>query len=86
MTEHIKNTRHQLGELAAMSAQTEAMERKILARAQEQLKKIEAGLDKARVDALAGDDEARSRYTHQIEERGRLQAVISQAEAVLAGS
>ena len=84
MTEHIKNTRRQLGELAAMSAQTEAMERQILERAEKHLAKIEGEIDKARADAMAGDDAAKDRYTEMVMERGRLQRVIEQARAVLA--
>ena len=83
MKQHIENTRRQLGELAAMSAQTEAMERKILERAQHQLAQIEGAIDNARVDAMVGDDEAKQRYTHMVEERGRLQHVIAQANSVL---
>ena len=86
MKQHIENTRRQLGELGAMAAQNEAMERKILARGQERLSEIEDGLDKARAEAMAGDDAARSRYTGMIEERGRLHQVIAQANQVLADS
>ena len=80
---HIENTRRQLGELATMAAQTEAMERKILARAQQQLAKVEGEIDQARANAMTGNDEAKQRYTHMVEERGRLQHVIAQANAVL---
>lgn len=83
MQKNIDTTRRQLGELATMAAQTEAMERKILARAQQQLAKVEGEIDQARADAMAGDDEAKQRYTHMVEERGRLQHVIAQANAVL---
>lgn len=85
MKQHIETTRRQLGELATMSAQTEAMERKILERAQQQLAKIEGEIDQARADAMAGNDEAKQRYTHMIEERGRLHHVIAQANQVLNG-
>lgn len=83
MKQHIDNTRRQLGELGAMAHQTEAMERKILERAHHQLAQIEGAIDTARADAMAGDDDAKSRYTHMVEERGRLQHVIAQANAVL---
>ncbi len=83
MKQHIDNTRRQLGELGAMAHQTEAMERKILERAQHHLKQIEGAIDNARADAMAGDDEAKQRYTDMVEERGRLQQVIAQANAVL---
>lgn len=83
MKQHIENTRRQLGELGAMSAQTEAMERKILERAHQQLAKVDGDMDKARADAMAGDDAAKNHYTGLIEERGRLHHVIAQANAVL---
>ena len=83
MKQHIETTRRQLGELGAMQAQTEAMERQILARAEKHLAKVESGLDKARAEAMAGDDAARQHYTDMVAERGRLQQVIAQARAVL---
>lgn len=84
MKQHIENTRRQLGELGAMQAQTEAMERQILERAQKQLADIEGKLDGARADAMVGDDTAKQHYTDMVEERGRLQQVIAQANSVLA--
>lgn len=84
MSQHIEDTRRQLGELAAMAAQTDAMERKILECAQEQLGKIEGDLDRARVAAMTGDDSAKSQYTDMVAERGRLQQVIAQARQLLA--
>lgn len=83
MKQHIDNTRRQLGELGAMSAQTEAMERKILERAQHLLGDIEGKLDQARADALSGDDAAKAAYAGMVDERGRLQQVIAQAHTVL---
>ncbi len=84
MNRHVEDTRRQLGELGAMAHQTEAMERKILARAQEQLGKIEGDLDRARVAAMTGDDSAKNQYTNMVAERGRLQQVIAQARQLLA--
>ncbi len=84
MNQHIEDTRRQLGELAAMAAQTEAMERTILAHADALLADIEGKIDAARNEALAGDDPAKERYADMVEERGRLQQVIAQARAVLA--
>lgn len=83
MKQHIETTRRQIGELGAMAHQTEAMERKILERAEHHLTQIEGSIDNARVDAMVGDDAAKDRYTSMIEERGRLQQVIAQARAVL---
>lgn len=84
MTKHnIETTRRHLGELSHMAAQNEAMERKILKRAQHLLADIEGGIDKARAEAMAGDDAAKQRYTDMVLERGRLQQVIAQSRAVL---
>ena len=84
MKQHIETTRRHLGELAAMSHQTEAMERQILERAEKHLAKIEGEIDQARIDAVVGDDAAKDRYTEMVMERGRLHQVIAQARAVLA--
>lgn len=84
MKEHIENTRLQLGELGAMSAQVERAERQILERAQALLTDIEGKMDKSRAEAMTGDDAAQSRYTDMVEERGRLQHVIARAQQVLA--
>ena len=48
MTEHIKNTRRQLGELGAMAQQTEAAERKILERAESMLDEVQKKIAAAR--------------------------------------
>lgn len=73
-----------LGELGVMAEQTTAMSHQIFERAQEQLSKLESGLDAARVQALAGNDEDKDRYQQLIEERGRLQHVIATAREELA--
>lgn len=83
MKQHIETTRRQLGELGAMAAQNEAMERQILERAQGLLADVEGKIDAARAEAVAGDDAAKQRYTDMVEERGRLHHVIAQARAVL---
>jgi|GEM_PF-2256876 len=84
MKQHIDNTRRQLGELATMSAQTEAMERKILARAEEKLTEVEDGIKKAKPLALVPGAAEAEKYQELIMERGRLHQVIAQAKAVLA--
>lgn len=84
MKEHMDTTRRQLGELGAMAAQNEAMERKILARAEERLADVQGQLDGARASAMSGDDVAKQTYLDMVEEQGRLQQVIAQAKAVLA--
>ena len=83
MKQQIETTRRQLGELGAMAAQNEAMERKILERAQDLLAEVEGKIDAARAEATAGEDAAKQRYTDMVDERGRLQQVIAQAKAVL---
>jgi hypothetical protein len=83
MNAHIENTRRQLGELGAMSRQTEAMERRILSIATERLDALQADLVRARSEAMAGDDEAKQRYTDMVTERGRLEQVIAAARAEL---
>ena len=83
MKQHIENTRRQLGELGAMAAQNEAMERKILARAESQLTEVEGKIDAARVKAMAGTDEDKAAYTELVTERGHLHQVIAQAKQVL---
>lgn len=79
MKDHIETTRRQLGELGAMSAQNEAMERQILERAEKLLSEVEGKMDAARA-ASHKDPQA---YTDLVEERGRLQQVIAQARAIL---
>lgn len=71
-----ENIRRQLGELGAMSAKTEAAERRILADAGKMLAEVSAKIDAAR---SKDPDE----YMRLIEERGRLQQIIAQARNVL---
>lgn len=83
MQAHIEDTQRQLGELGAMSKQTEDMERRILSIAEERLSGIEGQIPDARVEAMTGGDTAKRRYTDLVEERGRLNQVIAQSRAVL---
>lgn len=76
MKQHIENTRRQLGELGAMSAKTEAAERRILADAEKMLADVSAKIEAAR---SKDPDE----YMRMVEERGRLQQIIAQARNVL---
>lgn len=80
MQAHIDNTHRQLGELAAMSHQTQEAERRILARAQEMLTQIEADIPAARSASLTGDGD---HYMHLIAERGRLQQVVASSRQYL---
>lgn len=74
MQAHIDNTNRQLGELAAMSHQTQEAERRILERALEMLAKVEEDIGPARAQALTGGGD---HYQHLIAERGRLQQVVA---------
>lgn len=74
--------RRNLGELAQLSQRTEADERRILQQAQEMLTKVEGEMDGARTAALGAPADA-ERYQELVEERGRLQQVIAQAQQVL---
>lgn len=86
MKQHIENTRRQLGELGVMAHQTDAMERKILARAEALLADVEKKIETTRQRALVpGADEA-MQYQDLIMERGRLHQVIAQAKAILSGT
>ena len=75
-------TRRQLGELGAMSAQTERAERQILRHAESLHAEVLAKLDDMRPSAMHGDAEARE-YQGLVAERGRLERVIAQAREVL---
>lgn len=81
MEQHIETTRRQLGELGTMAAQTEAMERQILERAEKRLDEVQAKIDQARTSAAFNSNE----YMGLVEESGRLKQVIAHAMAVLSG-
>lgn len=83
MKTHLGNTRRQLGELAAMSAQTEAMERRIMERAQQQLAIVERGINAARSESMLVGKAKQDRYMDLVLEKGRLEQVIAHARAVL---
>lgn len=83
MKQHIENTRRQLGELHAMSRQTEAMERQILERAEARLEKVAADIERTRALALLPNAKEADEYQELIAERGRLHQVIAQAKALL---
>jgi len=78
--DHIAKTRAQLGELGAMSDQTQRAERQILERAEVLLSEAERRIEALRPKAVAGDAEASRDYQEAIEERGRLNIVIAQAQ------
>lgn len=66
-----------------MSAEVERAERQILEHAERMRGEVAAKLDGMRSAALRGDAEGRE-YQELVAERGRLDAVIAQARAVLA--
>lgn len=76
MQAHIDSAHRNLGELAAMAHQTQEAERKILARAEEQLEKVQADLKAAGAAAMTGGGD---KYMALVAERGRLQQVIASA-------
>lgn len=77
-------TRRQLGELGVMSAQVERAERQILEHAQRMHAEVLAKLDEMRPRAVHSEAEGRE-YQELVAERGRLERVIAQAQATLAG-
>jgi len=81
--QHIENTRRQLGELGSMAHQTEAMERKILERAEQRLQQVEKDIERTRPLALVPGAKEADVYQEMIMERGKLHQVIAQARAVL---
>lgn len=83
MKNNIDTTRRHLGELAAMSHQTQAVERQILERAESHLKKVQADIERTRPLALVPGADDADKYQELIMERGRLQQVIAQANSVL---
>jgi hypothetical protein len=83
MQQQIDTTRRQIGELANMSAQTEAAERKILKHAETMLEDVQGKIDAVRSLALVPGAPDGKQYQDLIMERGRLQQVIAQAKAVL---
>ena len=71
-----------LGDLAALSAKTEAAERRILAQAERRLDVIAGRLDEIRPRALL-DEALADEYQRLILERGKLNLVVAQARRVL---
>lgn len=79
----IDDTRRHLGELAAMSAQTQAAERRILELAEKRMQAVDQDIKAIRPKALSGDNQAIMKYQDAIMERGKLSLVIAQARAML---
>ena len=74
--------RSRLGDLAALSAKTEAAERRILEHAEKRLGVIAGRLEEIRPRALL-DDALADEYQRLILERGKLNLVVAQARRVL---
>ncbi len=81
MQTNIQTTTKNLGELAAMSHQTQEAERRILKRAEELLADVERELPAAQAKANTGGGDE---YMHLITQRGRLNQVIAMARKNLA--
>jgi hypothetical protein len=81
MHSQIQTTTRHLGELAAMSRQTEAAERRILEVATKRLADVQDDIAKTRPAAITTHGDA---YMALIQERGQLNQVIAQARRVLA--
>lgn len=71
-----------LGDLAALSAKTEAAERRIMTQAERRLGVIAGQLDEIRPRALL-DETLADEYQRLILERGKLNLVVAQARRVL---
>lgn len=83
MNANIESARKQLSDLATLAAQTERMERAILAGAEGRLKIVEGELKQLPASKAFGDKGAAKKYQELIEERGLLEQVILKARAVL---
>lgn len=84
MKAHIKKVHDQLGDLAGLSAKTEAAERKILAAAEKRLATVQAAIERAAAGIEAAPDDAQQRYLDLVTERGQLHTVIAKAKQALA--
>ena len=80
--QHIEAARLRLTHLAALGAETEEAERRILAGATARLEQVEGDLNKLRGRAV-GDDGAGEQFERLMLERGQLQIVISSARQAL---
>lgn len=86
MKASIDRTRAQLGDLAGLTAKTEAAERRILAAAEKRLDEVQALIERARPGIEAAPDSAQGRYLDLVTERGQLQTVIGKARQALPGA
>ncbi len=83
MNDGIEKTRSKLADLAALDSQTEEMERKILAGAEQRLSEVDSQLKDLTPSQMMVDEEAAEKYQELVEERGVLYQVILKSRAVL---
>ena len=83
MKAHIEKARQSLGELGALSAKTEAAERRILELAEKRREEVHAAIERTRPGVECAPDSSQDRYLALIEERGKLDTVISRAREAL---
>lgn len=83
MKHHIDKARESLGDLAGLSAKTEAAEKRILEAAQQRLEAVQTEIKRSRKGVEFGPDKAQERYLALIKERGQLQSVIARSEEAL---
>ena len=80
----MKKARAHLGELGALSAKTDAAERKILAAAEKRHAVVLAELEELSPGVEGAGDADQDRYLELVAERGQLHIVIAKARQVLA--
>lgn len=83
MKRFLTNTRAHLGELGKLAGETEASERRILARAQARLEVVNGMIERQRAGVEGAPESAQSRYLALVEERGQLGVVIAKAKKIL---
>ena len=81
MNRHITTTRTHLGNLAALSEQTDRTESEILAKAEERLSKVQAAIERLRPGIESAPDADQKRYLDLVSEVGQLNVVIGKARA-----
>jgi hypothetical protein len=85
MKKHTEKTRAHLGELHALGAKTEAVERKILAAAEKRHAAVLRELDALRPGVEGAGEAKQDDYLALVRERGQLDVVIAKARQVLGG-
>lgn len=85
MKKHLTNTRDHLGELATLSARTDAAERNILRAAERRMAEVSAMIERSRAGVEGAPENAQDRYIELVRERARLQLIIAKAQGFVAG-